>query len=870
MSEAGTGGRAGGSFDDRTVAAVAVGSYGALPAGTKLNDAYEIDAPIAAGGMGEVYRGHVIETGDAVAIKVIRADMAQNEAALGLFRKEASALHHLHHDAIVRYFGIAIDRTLQRPYLAMEFVDGVPLSDMIKQGPFSAEKTHLLLRRLATGLQAAHALGVVHRDMSPDNVILPKGKVRRAKIIDFGIAKSSQFGGGTIIGDSFAGKYNYVSPEQLGLHDGVVTAKSDIYSLGLLIAEVLRGRPLDMGGSFVQTIEKRRSVPPLDDVDERFLPILTAMLQPAPDDRPPSMAHIASWELGEDAATMLELAVTDEETEDEDLPLPAPQRPSPTHRTGRNTGRHATGQAGTARPAPPVQQTGQRGGGSKGGLLAAAAVVALLAGGGGYWFLTQHSGQTALTGLPERGGAPVLVPSTEAESAERSTLVVAPPLPRPGMDDGPTLLAEEAKPENSRSAEAERMLEARLEQERQLALRLQEEQARQQEQARQAERARQEERQRAEAAERERLAAEKLAREEAERVRAAAERATAERILQERLAAERALREERERLEREAQIREAQIREAEAREAQRREQEMREAQARARDAQQREAIQRAAQEREQQEQQRQALERAQREADRLAEENRELQRRMEQQARERVAAETMQLAMGPAAGAPPGTTPGTTLGVEERVRRLSTYVRQFDGGPCFYLSPLALGDAKAEIEGYGTETKAFQEFTEDFKLINGFDADVIMRPIAAAQCGITRFLRLIDTGRDPAVRFTLQNYNVRAGQSLNGSIAGAAGRHVEVLLVTDDGRLQTLPTRSNATRGTVDIALRMESDEDRRRPKVLVALLTPKRLQAASFKGVVPADAALDAIADEILADRQTTAVVPVYFRVER
>ena len=83
----------------------------------------------------------------------------------------------------------------------------------------------------------------MHRDLSPDNIILPGGKVERAKIIDFGIARSATIGGETLIGGSFAGKYNYVSPEQLGLFGGDVKEHSDIYSLGLVLAAAMRGKP---------------------------------------------------------------------------------------------------------------------------------------------------------------------------------------------------------------------------------------------------------------------------------------------------------------------------------------------------------------------------------------------------------------------------------------------------------------------------------------------------------------------------------------------------------------------------------------------------------------------------------------------------
>jgi serine/threonine protein kinase len=267
----------------------------AVPAGTRLNGIFEIDRQIGAGGMGEIYKGHGVETGDVVAIKIIRSDLAQNESALALFRKEASILHNLLHEAIVRYYVFSVDPALRRPYFVMEFVDGEPLSQRLLKGPLSYETVRALMKRLASGLQVAHEHGVVHRDISPDNVILPGGEVERAKIIDFGIARSADIGGATIIGGGFAGKYNYVSPEQLGLYGGDVTGRSDIYSLGLVLTEALTGRAIDMGGSPAQVVEKRQSVPDLSQVDVRMRPLLEKMLQPQPDARPPSMAAVASW-----------------------------------------------------------------------------------------------------------------------------------------------------------------------------------------------------------------------------------------------------------------------------------------------------------------------------------------------------------------------------------------------------------------------------------------------------------------------------------------------------------------------------------------------------------------------------------------------
>ena len=270
-------------------------AHGAIEPGTRLNDTYEIDRLIGSGGMGEIYRGHAIHTGDAVAIKLIRPDMESNEVALGLFQREASALNRLYHEAIVRYYVFSIDPVVRRHYLAMEFVDGPSLSELLERGPLDFDAVQALRRRVASGLQAAHERGIIHRDVSPDNIIMPEGDAARAKIIDFGIARSTAPGKGTIIGSGFAGKYNYVSPEQLGLAGGDVTAKSDIYSFGLVLAEALTGKALDMGGREAEVIEKRRSLPNLDAVDARIRPLIARMLNPDPAGRPESMAAVANW-----------------------------------------------------------------------------------------------------------------------------------------------------------------------------------------------------------------------------------------------------------------------------------------------------------------------------------------------------------------------------------------------------------------------------------------------------------------------------------------------------------------------------------------------------------------------------------------------
>lgn len=290
------------SDDDKTRIATNIAHTGV---GTQLSGIYELDERIASGGMGEVYRGHNIQTGDHVAIKIVLPEFARDQTILSLFRKEASILNHLSHDAVVRYHVFTIDVGIGRPYLAMEFVDGQSLFDVMRRGPMPGQDVRRLCHRLTSGLAAVHQAGAVHRDLSPDNIILPGGRVDRAKIIDFGIARSAAVGGETLIGGKFAGKYNYVSPEQLGLYGGEVSEQSDIYSLGLVLAAALRGKPLDMSGSQYEVIEKRRTVPDLSDIDPDFHELLDAMLQPDPRDRPASMAEIARATRGEDLEATL-------------------------------------------------------------------------------------------------------------------------------------------------------------------------------------------------------------------------------------------------------------------------------------------------------------------------------------------------------------------------------------------------------------------------------------------------------------------------------------------------------------------------------------------------------------------------------------
>lgn len=268
-------------------------SINTLGAGTQLNGLYEIDEKLSSGGMGEVFRGHEIMSGHSVAIKVVLPELAKDETIVGLFNKEARILRDLNHSAIVRYMAFGTDPIVGRPYLVMEFIDGPSLIDVLDNGPLPLDDAKFLIARLASGLDAAHQLGVIHRDISCDNVILAGGNVRNAKIIDFGIARSSK--SVTLLDGKFAGKYNFVSPEQLGLFNSVISEATDIYSLGLVMVNVLRGTPIDMNGTQVEVIEKRRVVPDISDIDPSVRSVIELMLQPDPKDRNVTMSDIVDW-----------------------------------------------------------------------------------------------------------------------------------------------------------------------------------------------------------------------------------------------------------------------------------------------------------------------------------------------------------------------------------------------------------------------------------------------------------------------------------------------------------------------------------------------------------------------------------------------
>ncbi|KRE13053.1 hypothetical protein ASE66_21570 [Bosea sp. Root483D1] len=654
------------SDSDRTVFMPRTG----LAPGVRLNGIYEIERLIATGGMGEVYQGRAIQTGDAVAIKIVRSDMVQDANVITLFRNEASALHNLYNEAIVRYYVFTVDPATQATYLAMEFVDGQSLSDRLKDGPLPLEEVDLLRRRIASGLQAAHLLGITHRDVSPDNIILPGGQVTRAKIIDFGIAKS-KLAEKTVIGSGFAGKYNYVSPEQLGLYGAEVTGKSDIYSLGLVLVEALGGRPLDMGGTQMQILEKRRRVPDLSAIDKRIRPLLARMLAPDPKDRPADMAEVAAWQAKGSASS--------------------------------------GGGGGRSFPWP---------------LVAGVAALALLAGGGFVaWQLLGGAApvQQALNNPP-----PALnddrpqTPSGTGSSPPPPELTPASPppanpapAPQPTSQNEPPSLQPPAAPTQTAPTQAPPSPQPPT-------------------------------------------------------------------------------------------------------------------------------------------------------------------------------PAPPELNPTPT---PPPTNPVSTTGPKPTptvplptpssapdpeprtaAERTERYVTTYEGGACFFLWPTAIADKRTTVEGFGSTAEPFVSFDAAFKKAQGYEAQISLRTVTAAQCPMVDFLRQLGRGIDRSPVMQIGAFTMRSGDTLSGSVESDPGKNLDILLIGDDGLVYNLANYTRREGGKATFSLKLESTAASGapvRPQTVLALVSPAPLPTLSGPNPAPAGDIFPGLRQDLARVGGKVGVGIKYFRIE-
>jgi serine/threonine protein kinase len=303
--------------------------------GEVIDDRYEVLEVVGAGGMSTVYKAHDQLLERNVALKVLHARFGDDAEYVERFRREARAVAQLSHPNIVT----VIDRGEAdgHQFIVFEFVDGENLKELVdRTGPLPVQRAVELGSAIAEGLSFAHEHGIIHRDVKPQNVLLNGDG--EAKVTDFGIARSLDVDHGVTQTGTVLGTSNYLSPEQATGQQ--VTPATDVYSLGVVLYELLTGEVPFPGENFVAVAIKHRDEPVPDilarraDVPPRLAAAIERALEKDPANRFPTMRDFASElrrclsETGswDSAATFIAPAA----------PLPAPDhRSSPPRRARR-------------------------------------------------------------------------------------------------------------------------------------------------------------------------------------------------------------------------------------------------------------------------------------------------------------------------------------------------------------------------------------------------------------------------------------------------------------------------------------------------------------------------------------------------------
>ncbi len=393
---------------------------------------YEIKRTLGKGAMGTVYEGWDPIIARRVAIKTVRIpdthDDPETEEALARFRREAQAAGRLTHPNIVGVFDYG--ETGDLAYIVMEYVDGPSVKSLVdKQERFAIGDTMRIMTDLLNGLQFSHARGVVHRDIKPANVMLTSDG--QAKIADFGIARiesSSMTQAGTVLGTPA-----YMSPEQF--MGQVVDARTDIYSSGVLLYQLLTGeRPFEGGMSAIMHKALNTDPPLPSQITVTCPPAFDGVVRKAMAKRPEErfQSALAFLEALQGAASGRPVAgsVLDEADDSEaTMVAAAPRRPAaPAAPAARPAAAASAAQAGAAAPQRSALP-----------MIAAAAVVAVVLLGGGAWFFLLRGPAPAPStpialnvtpGMPATS-APTAPPPTPAPAPAPAPVQTAPMTPAP-------------------------------------------------------------------------------------------------------------------------------------------------------------------------------------------------------------------------------------------------------------------------------------------------------------------------------------------------------------------------------------------------------------------------------------------------------
>jgi Flp pilus assembly protein TadD len=223
--------------------------------GSVLADRYEVKDLLGEGGMGAVFRAHDRELDEDVALKLLHPEVAKDQAALTRFRREVKLARRVTHRNVARTFDLGAHAAPGAPalrFLTMELIVGESLAARARQGRVALPEALRVAAEIARGLAAAHAVGVVHRDLKPDNVMLSE---ERVVITDFGIARVADGAGEAMRTGMVVGTPAYMAPEQL--ENGLIDGRTDVYALGTILFELLAGRLPFVGDSAISLAAQR-------------------------------------------------------------------------------------------------------------------------------------------------------------------------------------------------------------------------------------------------------------------------------------------------------------------------------------------------------------------------------------------------------------------------------------------------------------------------------------------------------------------------------------------------------------------------------------------------------------------------------------
>lgn len=259
---------------------------------TRVAGRYELVRPLGHGAMATVDLANDVELDRPVALKRLAENLARDEDLQRRFLREARLAARLAHPNVVRVFDVGEDDG--RPFIAMEYVEGETLAELVAQrAPLPAAEAARLGTQMCAGLAAAHAAGLVHRDVKPQNLLLSTDGV--LKLGDFGIA-AGQDGTRLTLAGTVLGTAGYLAPEQA--RGEQVTAAADIYAVGAVLYELLTGEPARTAGSLAELGSDDGLGPPdlaarVPTAPPELVAAVTACLSFRPQDRPPSAAALA-------------------------------------------------------------------------------------------------------------------------------------------------------------------------------------------------------------------------------------------------------------------------------------------------------------------------------------------------------------------------------------------------------------------------------------------------------------------------------------------------------------------------------------------------------------------------------------------------